>query len=93
MNKAAVTALLMEKTGLPRKEAAEAVETFLNSIKEGLQNGERVSLVGLGTFRVKVKSERIGRNPKNGADLKIPEKRVVIFKPGKSFREEVEISK
>lgn len=77
----------MENTGLPRKEAADAVEIFLDCIKNGLKEGEKVSLVGFGTFLVKSKGARNGRNPRTGEPIQIPEKKVAIFRPGKAFRE------
>lgn len=89
MTKAEVAALLMEKTGLGRVEAYQAVELFLGAVKEALQSGEKVSLVGFGTFLVKGKNPRNGRNPRTGEQIAIPPKNVVVFKPGKSFRESV----
>ena len=89
MTKAEVANLLMEKTGLARNEAYDAVEIFLDSIKDALQEGEKVSLVGFGTFLVKKKNARNGRNPRTGEQIFIDEKNVVVFKPGKSFREVV----
>ncbi len=89
MTKAEVANLLMEKTGLPRAEAYQAVEVFLDCVKEALTRGEKVSLVGFGTFLVKNKNSRNGRNPRTGEQISIPEKKVVVFKPGKSFRDVV----
>lgn len=89
MTKAEVANLLMEKTGLGRNESYQAVEVFLDSIKEALQEGQKVSLVGFGTFLVKAKNSRNGRNPRTGEQIFIEEKHVVVFKPGKSFRDAV----
>lgn len=89
MTKAEVANLLMEKTGLGRAESYQAVEVFLDSIKNALQEGDKVSLVGFGTFLVKAKNARNGRNPRTGEQIFIEEKNVVVFKPGKSFRESV----
>lgn len=86
MTKAEVVNALAGRTGMARKEAAEAVEIFLASILEALQRGEKVSLVGFGTFYVKEKNSRQGRNPRTGDKIQIPKKRVATFKPGKSFR-------
>jgi len=91
MTKAEVANLLMEKTGLPRAEAYQAVEIFLDSVKESLRRGEKVSLVGFGTFLVKGKNPRNGRNPRTGEQISIPQKKVVVFKPGKSFRDVVNV--
>jgi len=89
MTKAEVANLLIEKTGLPRAEAQLVVEIFLNCVKDSLTRGEKVSLVGFGTFLVKCKNPRNGRNPRTGEQIAIPEKKVVVFKPGKSFRDVV----
>ena len=89
MTKAEVANLLMEKTGLGRQESYQAVETFLDCIKDSLKEGDKVSLVGFGTFQVKPKNARNGRNPRTGEQIQIDEKKVVVFKPGKSFREAV----
>ena len=92
MTKAEIVRYLIEKSGLPRKDAVEAVEIFLASIKEGLQSGEKVSLVGFGTFLVKQKNSRNGRNPRTSEIIHIPDKKVASFKPGKAFREAVNAS-
>ena len=89
MTKAEIVRLLVNKSGLPRKDAIEAVEVFLASIKESLATGKKVSLVGFGTFLVKSKNSRNGRNPRTGDLIQIPDKKVAIFKPGKAFRESV----
>jgi DNA-binding protein HU-beta len=87
MTKADVAIKVAAKTGLSRKDASEAVEMFLNAVKEALKKGEKVSLVGFGTFNVKTKLARSGRNPRTGEKISIPRKQVATFKPGKSFRE------
>jgi len=87
MTKAEVATKLCEKTGLSHKEAVQAVEVFLNAVKEGLKAGEKVSLVGFGTFYVKERPARTGRNPRTGKVISIPRKRAASFKPGKAFRE------
>ena len=89
MTKAEIVRRLIEKSGLPRKDAVEAVEIFLDSIKTGLKQGEKVILVGFGTFLVKGKNARNGRNPRTGEMIQIPEKKVAVFKPGKAFRDAV----
>lgn len=89
MTKQEVAALLRERTGLSLKQANDAVEIFLDSVKESLKAGEKVSLVGFGTFTVKAKEPRVGRNPRTGETIQIPGKSVVSFKPGKEFREQV----
>lgn len=87
MTKADVAIKVAAKTGLSRKDAMEAVELFLSSVKDALKRGEKVSLVGFGTFNVKTKFARAGRNPRTGERISIPQKQVATFKPGKAFRE------
>jgi len=77
------------KTGMTKKQAAMAVNAILDSVKEGLAAGDRVSLVGLGSFSVKERAAREGRNPRTGKPLKISAKKVPVFKPGKALRESV----
>jgi DNA-binding protein HU-beta len=89
MTKVEMVKSLMEKTGLSRTQAVETVEFFLESVKNALKKGEKVCLVGFGTFYIKEKDARSGRNPRTGQKIDIPPKRVAVFKPGKAFREMV----
>lgn len=90
MTKADVAVKLSERTGLSQKEASLAIEVFLGSICDSLRKGEKVSLVGFGTFLIKEREPRIGRNPRTGQVIDIPVRRAISFKPGKSFRELVD---
>jgi nucleoid DNA-binding protein len=90
MTKAEVATRLMEKTGLSRNQSLETVEFFLETIKTSLKNGEKVCLVGFGTFYIKEKKARKGRNPRTGESINIKKKKVAVFKTGKAFRELVE---
>jgi len=87
MTKAEIAAKLADKVGISHRQSVEAVEIFLDSIKQALIEGDRVSLVGFGTFFVKERDERNGRNPRTGNSIFIPRKRIASFKPGKSLRE------
>ncbi|MFC1601518.1 HU family DNA-binding protein [Candidatus Sumerlaeota bacterium] len=87
MTKAEVAGAVARRTGMSRKDSIDAVEVLLECIKGALKEGEKVSLVGFGTFYVKDKNARQGRNPKTGERIQIPAKRMASFKPGKSFRE------
>jgi DNA-binding protein HU-beta len=87
MTKVELVKALMERTGLSRNQSIETVEFFLESVKNALKKGEKVCLVGFGTFYTKKKESRIGRNPRTGEKINIPAKMVAVFKPGKSFRE------
>lgn len=87
MTKLEVATVLRERTGISQKQAVDAVELFLESVKDALKGGEKVSLVGFGTFYLKTKDARNGRNPRTGEKIQIPPKSVVAFKPGKEFRD------
>ncbi|RLB12548.1 MAG: DNA-binding protein [Deltaproteobacteria bacterium] len=72
-----------------KKDAQKAVDCVLSTIKEALSNKESVTLIGFGTFKVAKRKARIGRNPRTGEELKIAEKNVPKFIPGKALREAV----
>lgn len=77
------------EAGVPRRAAAQAVQVVIDSIVASLQAGEGIELRGFGSFRIRERSARIGRNPKTGDKVKVPPKRVPYFKPGKALRESV----
>lgn len=92
MTKASVVDLVVERTGVSRHQAHDSVEILLGCIKDALKTGDKVSLVGFGTFYLKDKRPRAGRNPRTGEKISIQAKRIPVFKPGKAFRESVEKS-
>lgn len=90
MTKADLADKLYEKIGLPKKEAATIVETLFESMKGILAEGESIKITGFGTFLVRKKGSRRGRNPKTGSELEIEQRRVVTFKPSLQFKDLVE---
>ena len=88
MTKADLAAAVAE-TGMTKKQATAAVDTIINSIKGALAKGESVRLVGFGTFSVKKRKARIGRNPRTGEELKIKAKKVPVFSAGKGLKDAV----
>jgi DNA-binding protein HU-beta len=88
MTKADLIAKVAEK-GLTKKKAAEAVEAVLEAIKQALKKGDKVQLIGFGSFSIKKRAAREGRNPQTGATIKIPAKKVPVFRPGAELREAV----
>ncbi len=86
MTKAEVIDNVAQRVGLPRNEAARVVELFLDSVREALIKGDKVSLVGFGTFYLRQKRPRQARNPRTGERVQVPRKRVAAFKPGRAFR-------
>ncbi len=75
--------------GVPRREAEQAVQLVIDSIVGSLQSGEGIELRGFGSFRIRQRGPRVGRNPKTGATVMVPAKRVPYFKPGKALRDSV----
>ncbi len=89
MTKIEIINKVAEDTGLTKVKAEEAVETIISAVKETLRQGEPVILRRFGSFRVRSKSDRVGRNPKTGEEAPIAARKVVRFKSGKHFREAV----
>ena len=88
-NKKDITNGVAELTGWTKKKSKESIEAIVGCIKESLAGGEDVKLVGFGTFKIKERAERMGRNPQTGDPLLIPAKKVVKFKAGKDLAESV----
>lgn len=89
MNKAELITVMAEKSGFTKKDAEKALRAFIESVDETLANGEKVQLVGFGTFEVKQRGERKGRNPKTLEEITIPASKVPVFKAGKELKEKV----
>ena len=90
MNKAELIAAVAEKSNLTRKDSEKAVNAALEAITESLVKGEKVALVGFGSFEVKKRAARVGRNPQTKAEITIPAARVASFKVGKALKDAVE---
>jgi integration host factor subunit beta len=89
MTKADLVEMVAESSDLPRKQADEVVQVILESIIAALSRGEKVELRGFGSFRIRRRGERNGRNPKTGDRVHVPPKKIPYFKPGKHLREEL----
>ncbi len=87
MNKSELIELVAEKAGMSKKDSEKAVKAVLESITEGLVKGDKVQLVGFGTFEVRNRKEREGRNPATGEKIMIKALKVPAFKPGKALKE------
>ena len=87
MTKAELVEEVSEKTGLPKKQAEIVVNTVFESIVETLKTGEKIELRGFGSFRLRKREPRKGRNPKTGDKVDVPPKRVPYFKPGKELKD------
>lgn len=89
MNKAELVSSVAEKAEITKKDAEKVVNAVFSSIEDALAKGDKVQLVGFGTFEVRERAARTGRNPKTGEEISIPATRVPSFKPGKSLRDSV----
>ena len=89
MNKGEIIAKVSKKAGCSKKEVGEIVDAVLDEISKVLKIGKEVVFTGFGTFRVKKRAARVGRNPQTGRKIKIRAKRVPVFKPGKGLRKVV----
>ena len=77
---------LADQTGIPKLKAEQAVDALFNSMKEALARGERIELRGFGVFVVKPRKRGIGRNPRTGEEVAIPQGKTIRFKPGKELQ-------
>lgn len=93
MNKSQLVDEIAKEAGISKSVASQAVDAFTDAITKALKKGEKVTLVGFGTFSVVQKKAREGRNPKTGKAIKIPAKKVAKFKPGKELAEAVKGAK
>lgn len=87
MNKTELIAAVAEKTGLSKKDSDAAVAAMVDVITESLVQGEKVQLVGFGSFEVKKRAARVGRNPKTKEPIEIPASTVPVFKAGKVLKD------
>jgi integration host factor subunit alpha len=89
LTRADLAEAVFEKVGLPRNEAADLVELVLKEIVSGLERGEPVKLSSFGSFGIREKAERIGRNPKTGETVPITPRRVLVFKASNIMKERI----
>ena len=89
MNKVELVAAVTEKTGLTKKDAEKAVSAVLDSVVEAVASGDKVQIVGFGTFEVRSREARVGRNPRTKEAIDIPASKQPVFKAGKSFKDAV----
>ncbi|MGI6365794.1 MAG: HU family DNA-binding protein [Bacillota bacterium] len=87
MNKTDLIQLVAEKTALSKKDSEKAVNAVLDGIMETVAGGEKVQIIGFGTFEKRDRAEKMGRNPSTGEQIRIPATSVPAFKAGKAFKE------
>lgn len=89
MNKAELVATVAEKTDLTKKDVEKCLAAVLDSVGEALARNDKVQLVGFGTFEIRERAARKGRNPQTGEEIEIAATRVPVFKAGKALRDAV----
>ena len=87
MNKADLVAAMAEKAGVSKKDAAASLKAFTDVVAEELKKGEKIQLVGFGTFEVSERAARTGRNPQTGAEMTIAASKAPKFKAGKALKD------
>ena len=87
MNKGELIAKIAEESKLTKKAAEAALDAFVASVEEALKAGDKVQLVGFGTFEVRQRAARKGRNPQTKAEIKIPASKAPVFKAGKALKD------
>lgn len=89
MNKAELVEIIANKTEISKRQAEEGIDLLVNTIQKTVARGEKVTLVGFGTFLRRERKPRKGRNPKTGEEINIPAKKVPAFSAGKEFKNKV----
>ncbi len=87
MNKAELVEAMATKTGETKKSAEASLNAFIEVVTDSLKKGEKIQLVGFGSFEVRKRASRKGRNPQTGEELKIPASKAPVFKAGKALKE------
>jgi len=90
LTKADLASALFDEVGLNKREAKEFVDSWFETVRQALEDGDHVKLSGFGNFQLRDKNQRPGRNPKTGEEIPISARRVVTFKPGQKLRARVE---
>ncbi len=89
MNKSELITALAEKAEFSKKDAEKVLNAFVDSVTESLAKGEKIQMIGFGTFEVKTRPARTARNPRTGAEIKIAASKSPAFKAGKALKDKV----
>lgn len=89
MNKTELVAAIADKTELSKKDSEKALKAFIEVVSEELKKGEKIQLVGFGTFEVSQRAARTGKNPQTGKEIQIPASKAPKFKAGKALKDTV----
>lgn len=93
MTKSELVSSMSEKTGVSKKDTAASIDAFVEIISDVLKHGDKLQLVGFGTFEVSERAARTGRNPQTGEDIKIPAAKIPKFKAGAALKNAVNSGK
>ena len=89
MNKNELVASVAEKAGLTKKDAEKAANAFVETVQQSLVEGNKIQMIGFGTFEVKERAARTGRNPRTNEEIQIPASKNPVFKAGKALKDAV----
>jgi len=87
VNKTELVAAMAENSGLSKKDAEKALNAFIESVENAVKSGDKVSLIGFGTFEARERAARTGKNPRTGEAIKIEACKIPAFKAGKAFKD------
>ena len=87
MNKNELIAELSAKANVSKKDAENVLNAFLETVQDAVKNGDKIQLVGFGSFEARERAARVGKNPQTGAEVQIPACKVPVFKAGKAFKD------
>lgn len=91
MNKNELITSMAEKSGLTKKDAEKALGSFIDAVQQALKDGDKVQLIGFGSFEVKERAERKGRNPQSKEEIVIPASKAPVFKAGKALKDQINV--
>ena len=89
MNKTELIAAMAENSGLTKKDCEAALAAFTGAVESAMKRGDKVQLLGFGTFETKARPARVGRNPRTGEPMTYPACKVPVFKPGKALKDAI----
>ncbi len=89
MTKSELVEAIQEKTGIAKKDISKVMDAAIETVTDTLMDGDKVSLVGFGTFQVSNRKARTGQNPQTGEKIEIPARRVPKFTPGKTLKDKI----
>jgi integration host factor subunit alpha len=93
LTRADLAEAMVQKVGLPRNECQDLVELILKEVSDALSDGQSVKLSSFGSFGIRSKGQRVGRNPKTGEEVPITPRRVLVFKPSNIMKERINVAK